>query len=71
MPLTWFTSISDEDYSILNVVNTASKVLGFTMIRSFVFIIKTFEMIYPDREELIEKLLSFIITFYRPFCFPD
>lgn len=41
------------------------------MIRSFPHILKVFEKIYPDLEEMVVKLLSFILTFLRPYYFPE
>jgi len=48
VPLTWWKGLPEDDYSILQIVNTASKILGFKMIRSFPHIIEVFEALYPD-----------------------
>lgn len=41
------------------------------MIRSFPHIIKVFVALYPNVEELTEKLLSFILTFLKTYYYPE
>lgn len=52
-------------------MNNASKILGFKMIRSFTHLLKSFSIIYPDLEEMVVKILSFIITLLKPYYFPE
>jgi hypothetical protein len=40
------------------------------MARSFTHLLKSFSIIYPDLEEMIVKILSFIITLLKPYYFP-
>lgn len=41
------------------------------MVRSFPHIIRVFVVLYPNVQQLTEKLLSFIITFLKSYYFPD
>lgn len=71
LPLTWWKGYSEDEYQLLQVVYSASKILGFKMIRSFPHIIRVFVALYHNVQQLTEKLLSFIITFLKPYYSPQ
>lgn len=50
LPLTWWKGFSEDEYELLQAVYSASKILGFKMIRSFPHIIKVFVGLYPNVE---------------------
>jgi hypothetical protein len=47
IPLTWWKGMREDEYELVQVVYSASKILGFKMIRSFPHIIKVFVALYP------------------------
>lgn len=48
LPLTWWKGLSEDEYELLQVAYSASKILGFKMIRSFPHIIKAFVSLFPN-----------------------
>jgi hypothetical protein len=71
MPLSWWIKLTEDEYAILNIINTAAKILGFKMLRSFTHILKIFKKLYSELEELSEKLISVIYNYMRPYYFPE
>lgn len=63
--------MNQDDYEIYQVIHNASKIIGFKMIKAFQHIVKVFYQIYPNLEEMTEKLIAFIIHFLKPYYFPE
>ena len=70
-PLSWWKGLSEDDLELYQVFSNAARILGFRMARSFTHIIRAFELIFPDLEEMVVKALSFLVTFMRPYYFPE
>lgn len=47
-PQTWWRGVEEQEYQVLHIMNQASRLIGFKMIRSFKPLIKVFEQLYPD-----------------------
>lgn len=69
-PLSWWKGLSEDDLELYQIFNNVAKILGFRMARSFTHIIKAFEMIFPDLEEMVVKAISFLINFMKPYYYP-
>ena len=48
MPMSWWRGAGEDEYQVLHILHQASKLIGFRMARSFRFIIRPLERLYPD-----------------------
>ena len=48
LPLTWWKGLTEEEYTLLQMVYCSSKIVGFRMIRSFRPLLKVFVALFPN-----------------------
>ena len=48
LPLTWWKGLTEEEYTLLQMVYCSSKIVGFRMIRSFRPLLRVFVVLFPN-----------------------
>ena len=61
--------LTQSEFKVLNILNSASKILGFQLFECILPIVNSVAILFSDMEDLVEITLSIICNYLKPYLF--